>query len=47
MPLTPYISPHTPMDVDATRGTHGPLTQEERRGRYDAGLCGYCGRPGC
>ena len=34
------------MDVDATRGAHGPLTQEERRRRYDAGLCGYCGRPG-
>lgn len=34
------------MDVDATRGVRGPLSQEERRRRFDAGLCAYCGKPG-
>ena len=34
------------MDIDATRGVRAPLTQEERRRRFDAGLCAYCGKPG-
>ena len=42
----PSHSPHTPMDIDATRGPHGSLTPEERRRRFNEGLCGYCGRPG-
>ena len=34
------------MDIDGTRGARAPLSQEERRHRYDAGLCAYCGKPG-
>ena len=42
----PHHPPPTPMDVDGTRGAHGGLTPEERRRRYDGGLCAYCGQPG-
>ena len=42
----PIHPPPTPMDVDGTRGAHGGLTPEERRRRYDGGLCAYCGQPG-
>ena len=46
--LHPQHQPALPdrMDVDATRGVRGPLTQEERRQRFDAGLCAYCGKLG-
>ena len=37
---------YTPMEVDGTRGVKGPLTPDERRRRYDGGLCAYCGQPG-
>ena len=43
-PHTP--SSPTPMDIDATRGFRGALTQEERRRQFDAGLCAYCGKSG-
>ena len=42
----PHHPPPTPMDVDGTRGANGGLTPEERRHRYDGGLCAYCGQPG-
>ena len=46
-PRQPQLPPSpSPMDIDATRGVRGPLTQEERRRRFDAGLCGYCGKLG-
>ena len=34
------------MDLDGTRGPQGALTLEERRRRFDAGLCTYCGQAG-
>ena len=37
---------YTPMEVDGTRGVKGPLPHDERRRRYDGGLCAYCGQPG-
>ena len=42
----PNPSHPIPMEVDGTRGRHGPLTMEERRRRSDAGLCAYCAQPG-
>ena len=34
------------MDIDGTGRARGPLTPEERKRRFDAGLCAYCGKPG-
>ena len=34
------------MDIDGTGRARGPLTPEERKRRYDGGLCAYCGRAG-
>ena len=34
------------MDIDGTGRARGPLSQEERMRRFDAGLCAYCGKPG-
>ena len=34
------------MNLDGTRGPQGAFTREERRRRFDAGLCAYCGLAG-
>ena len=34
------------MDIDGTRPVRGPLSQEERKRRFEGGLCAYCGRAG-
>ena len=49
----PRLQSHQPpshdpnrMDIDGTGRARGPLNPEERKRRYDAGLCAYCGKPG-
>ena len=34
------------MDIDGTGRARGPLPPEERKRRFDAGLCAYCGKAG-
>ena len=46
-PAVPEPAPshpqHVPMDLDATHAPRGPLYLEERRRRYDSGMCAYSG----
>ena len=34
------------MEIDGSRGTRGPLSQDERRHRSAHNLCAYCGQSG-
>ena len=36
----------SPMEIDGSRGTRGPLNQDERRRRAEHNLCAYYGQPG-
>ena len=46
LPPSPFPNQHVPMDLDGTRGPRGPLSLDERRRRFQAGLCAYCGQAG-
>lgn len=44
LPAVAVMGP-TPMDLDATR-PRGPISDAEKKRRYDMNLCLYCGNPG-
>ena len=45
LPAHPFHPPDR-MDIDGTRPVRGPLSQEERKRRFEGGLCAYCGKAG-